>query len=206
MNKGDILRTFGIKEPYILVLQNPVTTSIKESVESTKVILEVMSEINITKVVIYPNSDPGSEEIIEIIEKYRLEPNFKIYKNLSPLEYLSLLKYCTCLVGNTTSGIIEAPVFKVPFINVGTRQGGRDAAENVIRIADWKKDIIKEVVIDVLEGKYKPKSEKSPYGTGGASKKIVDILQQIDINEKLLRKRYHHLYNMGESYYENPER
>lgn len=198
MNKSETLLAFGVKEPYILVLQNPVTTSIKESVESTKAIFEALSEINITKVVIYPNFDPGSEKIIEIIEKYRLDPNFKIYKNLPPLEYLSLLKYCICLVGNSTSGIIEAPVFKVPFINVGTRQEGRDAAENIICIADWNKDIIKKVVVGILEGKYKIKSGRSPYGTGGTSKKIVDILQQIDINEKLLRKSYHHLIYGGD--------
>lgn len=205
MNKTGIYHKFGLTKPYILVLQNPITTSLKESVESTKTILEALSEIDITKVIIYPNSDPGSEKIIEIIEKYRLDTNFKIFKNLPPIEYLSLLKYCVCLVGNSTSGIIEAPVFKVLFVNVGTRQKGRDATEDVIRITDWNKDIVKENVLDILEGKRKPKSKRNPYGTGGASKKIVEILKKIDINEKLLRKSYHHLLSMEAKYRENPE-
>jgi UDP-hydrolysing UDP-N-acetyl-D-glucosamine 2-epimerase len=193
MNKKELLRKFDFQEPYAIAFQNPVTTSPEETIKSTESILKALDEINILTVIIYPNSDPGSENIIQIISRYKNKSNFRIYNNLSSREYLSLLKYCLFLIGNSTSGIIEAPIFNIPFINVGTRQRGRDSADNLILLKRWDKNSIKKTIEKIMKRTSKFICKRNPYSQGGASEKIVKVLRDINLNERLFKKGYHSL-------------
>jgi UDP-N-acetylglucosamine 2-epimerase (non-hydrolysing)/GDP/UDP-N,N'-diacetylbacillosamine 2-epimerase (hydrolysing) len=192
MGKKDTLGKFKIKEPYVLLLHNPVTASLKESVESIRSILKVLDALRMATLIIYPNSDPGSREMIEVIEKYKNRNFFKFYRSLSGADYFSLLKHSKFVIGNTTSGIIEAPFFHKPFINIGTRQSGRDAAKNVVWLESWKPETIKKAIEKVLKNAYEF-NFTSPYGNGDASKKIAEVLAEIRLGEKLLMKSYHSL-------------
>lgn len=153
-------------------------------------ILKTLRDFDLQTVIIYPNNDAGSEEIISVIKKYEREKNFKIFTNLSHLEYLSIVKHSDVLIGNSSSGIIEAPSLGTPVINVGTRNVGREHAKNVIfvnaKVGEIKKSL-KKSLYDV-GFRQKAKRELNPYGNGNASDKILRRLIKIKIDKRLMKK------------------
>lgn len=154
-------------------------------------ILGAVEEMRLHTVVIYPNNDAGSEDIIKEIEKRRHLPFIKIFPNLSHSHYISLLKYADALIGNSSSGIIEAPSFKLPVVNIGSRNVGREHADNVIFVDAKKEEIIKAIRIALYDEKFAEKVREctNPYGDGKASERIVKVLEEIEIDERLLRKK-----------------
>ncbi len=140
---------------------------------------------------IYPNSDAGCRKIIKIIEKYRKYPFINIYKSISRKEYLSLMSVASVMIGNSSGGIIETPSFHLPTVNIGTRQKGRERASNIIDVGYNKKEIKNAILITLKDKKFKKKVDKtkSPYGNGGAGKRIVNILSKIKIDKNLFKKQ-----------------
>ena len=174
---------------YIVLVQHPVSTESYQSGEYFKNTLKAVESFGIQTILIYPNADAGSKDIIEIIESNN-NKMVKSYKNLPRKDYLSLLKYASVLVGNSSSGVLEAPSFKLPVVNIGSRQYGREVAENVVSV-DYNLEDIKSAIYFVLNDKeFKKKAQNcvSPYGDGMAGKKIVEILAGMQIDKKLLKK------------------
>jgi UDP-N-acetylglucosamine 2-epimerase (non-hydrolysing)/GDP/UDP-N,N'-diacetylbacillosamine 2-epimerase (hydrolysing) len=87
--------------------------------------LEALEELNLQTVFTYPNSDAGSREMLRVLESHRGRNFLRIVPNLGSTKYLSLMRLATIMVGNSSSGLLEAPSFKLPAINIGTRQHGR---------------------------------------------------------------------------------
>jgi UDP-N-acetylglucosamine 2-epimerase len=146
---------------------------------------------NSQTVVIYPNNDLGSDLIIGKIKMFERESykNLKIFKNLDRIEFLSLLKQSDLMVGNSSSGIIDSASFHLPVINIGKRNFGRESAENVINISYKGLDAVLDIA---LSEKFKLycRTVKNPYGDGNASEKIVKVLEDLDFDGSLLRKRF----------------
>ena len=113
------------KKKYSIILHHSDTYRQSNSYDEMKVILKTLRYLNIPSIVIYPCSDPGYLGIIKSIKKFANSDNFKVFKSLEYQDFLSLLKNCLFLIGNSSSGIIEAPYFRTPFINVGKRQNNR---------------------------------------------------------------------------------
>ena len=101
------------------------------------------------------------------------------------------MKIVTAMVGNSSSGIVEAPSFGLPVINIGSRQDGRERAENVIDVGYDRAEIISAIKKACYDEGFKEKVKKckNPYGNGKAGTRIADILSRIKIDKKLLRKR-----------------
>jgi UDP-hydrolysing UDP-N-acetyl-D-glucosamine 2-epimerase len=140
---------------------------------------------------IYPNADAGGREMINMIHQYESRFFLKTYKSLPHSTYLGLLRNCSVLIGNSSSGIIEAPSFKIPVVNIGIRQQGRERSTNVIDVDHNKEQIllaIKKALYDE-DFKRQVKNCKNPYGDGHASERIVKILSEIKIDRKLLQKQ-----------------
>ena len=117
----------------------------------------------------------------------------KIYKSLGQLNYLSCLKYVDAILGNSSSGIMEAPSFKIGTINVGSRQLGRIKAESIIDCEPKKSLIIKSLKkLYSKNFQNKLKKVKNPYGNGGASDKVIDILNDIEL-KNIFRKKFYDL-------------
>ena len=116
--------------------------------------------------------------------------NFYIFDNIKREKYLYILKNASCIVGNSSSGIIEAPTFKVPCVNIGRRQNKRLKAKNVIDVSGHNKNEITKAINKALSKKFKHKLKnlKNPYGNGRSSKKIVDILLKTIVDKNLLFK------------------
>jgi UDP-N-acetylglucosamine 2-epimerase len=141
--------------------------------------------------VIYPNADAGGRAMIEVIKKYEGIRFIKAFRSLPRDKYLALMSAASVMVGNSSSGIIEAPSFRLPVVNIGIRQEGRDRAENVIDVGH-DKEKIKAAIRKALDDKKflsKVKNCLNPYGDGKASERIVAILRKTEITSDLLRKR-----------------
>ena len=178
-------------KPIFMVVQHPVTTEVRDAHEHIRETLEAIVGLRHQTILIYPNADAGSRAMIEVIKEYEKYPFIKTFKSIPHKEYLSLMKMATVIIGNSSSGIIEAPSFGLPVVNIGSRQEGRERAENVID-ADYDKEQIETAIKKALDDgnfKEKVKKYKSPYGDGKAGVRIVDILSRIKIDKKLLQKR-----------------
>jgi GDP/UDP-N,N'-diacetylbacillosamine 2-epimerase (hydrolysing) len=129
--------------------------------------------------------------MIEVIKKYEGIRFIKAFRSLPRDKYLALMSAASVMVGNSSSGIIEAPSFRLPVVNIGIRQEGRDRAENVIDVGH-DKEKIKAAIRKALDDKKflsKVKNCLNPYGDGKASERIVAILRKTEITSDLLRKR-----------------
>ncbi|MHA1344307.1 MAG: UDP-N-acetylglucosamine 2-epimerase [Promethearchaeota archaeon] len=177
-------------EKMILCVQHPYSNEPEMAGKHMKLTLKVLKDLNLLTIIIYPNNDPGSLLIIEEIERNRNNSNFKIFKNLDRIDFLSLLKNVDLLIGNSSTGIIESPIFKLPVVNIGNRNIGRESGDNVIDVPH-EYDKIKEAVVKGLSDDFKKicKKVKNPYGNGTASDQIVKILEDLEINKKLLVKK-----------------
>jgi len=184
-SKKDIAKKYKLdfSRPFGLAIQHAVTNEVKDASKQMKETLEAVKALELETIVIYPNADAGGKKIIDVIEKYRRYPFIKIYKNIPRKDYLSLMGFAGVMVGNSSSGIIEAPSFHLPVVNIGTRENGRERAYNVINV-DYKKEQIEKAIKKALSDKEfinKIRGCVSPYGNGTASKKIAKLLNKINI-------------------------
>lgn len=178
-------------EKYLLLVQHSVSTQPDQAGAQIRETLAAVKQIGVKTACIYPNSDAGGELIIEHLEKLREDPQFRLFKNVPRKCYLSLLKYSFVLLGNSSSGMIEAASFHVPVVNVGIRQVGRERAENVIDVPHDCEAIEHALERALGDDEFlaKVRTCTNPYGDGTASEKIVKILEEFEPPEDILRKR-----------------
>ncbi len=181
-----------------VVTYHPVThAGMLPSEQIAEVLAAVSGFKDIYWIFTLPNADPGGRELGRLVEDYlQSHPDMgKLYDSLGQLHYLSLLKHSLVMVGNSSSGIIEAPSFRLPVVNVGNRQEGRIKAANVIDVPRCRRE-------DIAEGIRRAKTElfvrsldslENPYGNGEASGKIVASVKTFPINEQTLKKRFYEL-------------
>lgn len=171
-----------------IVTYHPVTLE-KDSVETQ--IKELLSAVkNITElywVFTMPNADTESRKILKMIETFvqNNPKKGKLFSSLGQLRYLSLLKNAVLMAGNSSSGIIEAPSFKMPVVNIGNRQKGRIKAENVIDVPICEKSRIVRAIRKAISRDFidSLKGLKNPYGEGNVSEKIVEVLRTVPLSE-----------------------
>jgi GDP/UDP-N,N'-diacetylbacillosamine 2-epimerase (hydrolysing) len=174
-----ILRKFNLEsKKYIIFVFHTDTENIllnRDHVENT---LKTLSKLSYPIIFIMNNNDPGSYGVQTIINS-NLRDKDKIFNNLDRLDFLHLLNECKIIIGNSSSGVIEAPVLKVPAINIGKRQSNRVKAQNVIEADGSISSIEKALKTSDSKDFLKTLTKCiSPYGSEPASKKIVDALYQ----------------------------
>ncbi len=176
-------------EKFALCVVHPTSESVDECKQYVRLISAACMEQNIQQVWIYPNNDGGARDIIHAIENLTGK-NLLTFRNLDRVSYLSLMKHSCFIIGNSSSGLLEAPSLRCPAINLGLRQKDRVVAESVIQIEhpDLKKihDAIELTTnnsfLHILS------NVKNPYGSGDSSKKIVQILESIKLNKDIRNK------------------
>ena len=141
-----------------------------------------------------PNSDTHGRILFAMIKKFAEEnSNAKYFTSLGQLRYLSCIQQTDLVIGNSSSGIIEAPTFRKPTINIGDRQKGRIKADSIIDCKPEKESIInaikKAISVDFQES---VKKTINPYGNGGASSKIVKILEEYNFDD-IIKKNFYNL-------------
>lgn len=182
---------FDILKPIILVVQHPVTNEYELAAKQMHETLEAISELKHKTILIYPNADAGGRKMIKVIEKYKKYPFILPFKNIPHRDFLGLMNIASVLVGNSSSGIVEAPSFGLPVVNIGTRQEGRERAENIID-TDYKKEQIICAINKAINDEEFIKNVKkcrNPYASENTGKKIAEILSNIYIDNNLLQKK-----------------
>jgi GDP/UDP-N,N'-diacetylbacillosamine 2-epimerase (hydrolysing) len=177
-------------EPLLMVIQHVISTEIDRAYDQMRVTLDSIKELGLPTVLSYPNSDAGGQKMIQAILEYESLPNLYTAKNIPRLEFVNLMRRASCLLGNSSAGILEAPLLKLPVVNVGNRQMGRLHAENVEFVPHDQEQIVKAVRHAVYNQEYRKavKSCSNPYGDGKSSERITEIIANLVIDKKLLIK------------------
>jgi GDP/UDP-N,N'-diacetylbacillosamine 2-epimerase (hydrolysing) len=172
----------------VLLVQHPVTEQVRLAGAQMATTLSALKRLGVQVVLVYPNNDAGSVELRATIEEFR-GPWLHVERNLSRRDYAGLLQEADAMVGNSSSGLLEAPSFRLPAVNIGRRQEGRMRGDNVIDV-DHDVDAIAAAVEQALSPEFRDRlSGENPYGDGRASERIVRVLAETPIDEALLYKR-----------------
>lgn len=176
--------------PLLLVIQHVISSEVDAAYQQMKITLEAVADLGVRTVLIYPNSDAGGQQMIRAISEFEPISNLYTAKNLPRLEFVNLLRRASCLLGNSSAGILEAPMLRLPVVNVGNRQKGRLHAENVTFIPHDKDLIVSAVHRALFDTAYRQTllSCSNPYGDGRSSIRIANILATIRIDNCFLVK------------------
>ena len=169
-------QSFDLDEPFVLVSQHPVTTEYGAGEQQITDTLEAVRQSGLPAIVLWPNSDAGSEDTSRGIRKWRengLGENMHFFKNLSIDVYVRLMRRTACLIGNSSSGIREGAFIGSPCINIGSRQTARERGSNVIDVAGGTALILEALNKQISHGPY---ASEPVYGDGTAGDKIADVL------------------------------
>ncbi|XP_072526329.1 bifunctional UDP-N-acetylglucosamine 2-epimerase/N-acetylmannosamine kinase isoform X2 [Salminus brasiliensis] len=176
------------EQDYIVALQHPVTTDIKNSIKIYELMLDALVSFNKRTLILFPNIDAGSKEMVRVMRKKGIEqhPNFRAVKHVPFDQFIQLVAHAGCMVGNSSCGVREAGAFGTPVINLGTRQTGRETGENVLHVRDADTQNKIYHALELQFGKRYPCSKI--YGDGNAVPRILKFLQSIDLSEPLQKK------------------
>jgi UDP-hydrolysing UDP-N-acetyl-D-glucosamine 2-epimerase len=192
---------FNLEPAPLLVTFHPVSLEFEQTGSQMDEFLASLDHCDLPVVFTYPNADVSNRVVIEAIQKYqRNHVNARVFVNLGTRKYFSLMRYAAAMVGNSSSGIIEAASFKLPVVNVGNRQKGRFHDRNVIDApcveGEITKAILRAVAPDFKSGL---SALSNPYGNGHASEMIIETLQKIEINRQLVTKTFYDLPGEGKN-------
>lgn len=195
-SKKELEHIIGMKldRPYGVVTFHPVTLE-GNVARQCKALIDSIDHYKELKFIITgANADDGGEIINQIFQDYA-DKNENVYFtcSLGMKGYLSALKYASFVMGNSSSGIIEAPSFGIPTINIGNRQKGRIQSRTVINCGTDREEIIKALEFALSsEVQSITRIVENPYGDGNTSEKIVKILEERSIKEKMdLKKEFY---------------
>lgn len=201
-SRGELEKKYGFRlkgVPPILVTFHPVTLEYEKTEQQIEELLGALRQFRCPIIFTSPNADTSNNVIVEKIKVFTRRNNFaRLIENFGTRDYFGLMKIAGCMVGNSSSGIIEAASFKLPVVNIGIRQKGRLRSGNVIDVDYGSSDIVQGIQL-ALSIKFRDslKKLKNIYGNGEAAKIIVEQLKKIKINDRLIQKCFYDIPEMG---------
>ena len=197
MTKNELEQSLNVelKHPLLLVTFHPVTLENKTSSTQFQELLNVLDQYTEGTIIFTKaNSDTDGRVINHMIDNYvkNHENNCLAYTSMGQQRYLSVMKIADAVVGNSSSGIIEAPSFNIPTVNIGDRQKGRKQAETVINCVP-NEEMIREALAVALSPAFRERIENSinPYGDGNVSEKIMKVIRRVLMSEISLKKTFY---------------
>jgi len=181
------------KGPWLLVTFHPVTLEYRDTGAHVDELLAALEKAEGTLVITYPNADTAGQLIIERIEDFaaRHPTRCRLVRNLGERRYLSLLRHADVMVGNSSSGLIEAPSFGLPVVNIGSRQRGRLRGTNVIDVEPARDEILRAIEMAQTPAfRARAMTGGNPYGDGHAAPRIVEVLRTVSLDARLVQKRF----------------
>lgn len=195
----DILARYGgsgdpinLDQPYLLVMQHPVTTEYPAGAQQLEQTLRAVERLHMPTVMLWPNADAGSNDIAKAMRVFREQRNpvgVRFYRNFSPEDFLVLMSHAACMIGNSSSAIREGAFLGMPAVNVGSRQDCRERGPNVIDVGYHADEIVSAVKRHLAVGRYSP---SHIYGDGSAGSRIGKILADVDLAAVPIQKKLHY--------------
>lgn len=182
-----------LAQPFLLVTFHPVTLEYEHLQWQVSELLAALETCGLPVIFTLPNADTGSRNIIGMIRDFvQSHSAAQMVDNLGTRAYFSLMSLAAAMVGNSSSGIIEAGSFKLPAVNIGTRQEGRLRGANVIDVGYNRQEIINGIN-QAVQPEFRKNLEKlvNPYGTGKAAAIIVEKLATVVVDNNLLKKSFY---------------
>jgi len=180
-----------LERPYCLVSVHPVTLATDPETDAVA-LLSALEHISFAKIICFPNADAGSRTLIRRSREFcRRHADARLFVNLAHLDYWGLLKHSLFLVGNSSSGIMETPALKLPAVNIGIRQQGRERAHNIIDCpahADQVRAAIDKACSETFRASLNDMD--NPYGDGTAGRQIAAVIAGLPAKQELLLKKH----------------
>lgn len=194
MTSQELETDFGLTlaEKPLVVTYHPVTLGYEDTKWQVGEMLAALDECGLQVVFTAPNADTGGRVIRQMLEEHvESHPKMKLVENLGTKAYFSLMSCSLAMVGNSSSGIIEAPSFGLPAVNIGSRQSGRVRGRNVIDVGYSKAEVLSGIG-RALEPAFQAeaKSAPNPYGDGKAAIKITEHLKSVVLGQDLVQKKF----------------
>ena len=168
-------------QPYVVVLQHPVTTEYGQGLAQIEETLEAVARIGMQTAWLWPNVDAGSDHVSKGIRRFRETRNpekMHFYINFAVEDYARLLNNAACLIGNSSSALREGAFLGVPAVNIGTRQSGREHGPNVVHVGYDSDEIEAAIRRQIAHGRYE---RSTLFGDGRAGARIAKLLGESDI-------------------------
>jgi UDP-N-acetylglucosamine 2-epimerase (non-hydrolysing) len=197
LEPGELRRQFDVAldPPPLLVTFHPVTLEYEQTEWQTGQLLDAIRMSGLPAVFTLPNADTNNRIILRLVKEFvQKNSSARLIENFGTQAYFSMMAGSAAMLGNSSSGIIEAASFRLPVVNVGTRQQGRLRAANVIDVGYETQEIVRGIRT-ALNPSFRAGLQdlKNPYGDGEASARIVDCLKSVPVNERLIKKVFHDL-------------
>ena len=193
--RNDIVERFGgagtridASQPFLLVMQHPVTTEYGSGFDQMNETLEAVAEIGMQALVFWPNADAGSEDVAKGIRRFRelgRAHGFHFFRNLPPDTFVRLMGHCACMVGNSSAAIREGSFLGTPAVTVGTRQQNRERGQNVLEVPHERALVVEAIRTQLAHGPY-PRS--TLFGDGTAGRQVAEVLARVrpEVQKQLL--------------------
>jgi UDP-hydrolysing UDP-N-acetyl-D-glucosamine 2-epimerase len=173
------------RRKFALLVLHPLDAGESVEYQRAKLVLGATLAANVRQIVIiYPNNDPGSRGIIRSWNEMEGDKRLLIHMDVDRATFLGLLRDAAVLVGNSSSGIIEAGSFGTPVVDIGARQMGREKSPGVINVP-YQQGRIRAAITAAIQ---RPRTVNNLYGGGPTARQIADILGNIKTDDRLLRK------------------
>lgn len=172
---------------YSLFAYHPVTTNLHNLLDDTHEVLKALIKSERNYIMIYPNNDTGSDIIIEELEMLRGNSNFKIFPSIRFESFLTLLKNCDFVIGNSSAGVREAPYYGIPSVNIGNRQNGRFFYDTIINVGNSVSDIISAI----NKTSSVARVPTTHFGDGRSSERFLSILNTSAIWSTEIQKQFY---------------
>jgi UDP-hydrolysing UDP-N-acetyl-D-glucosamine 2-epimerase len=195
LSKDELERKYklALQPPSLLVTFHPVTREYDESAGQIAELLAALERCDVPIIFTLPNADTHGRLIADRIRDFvNIHSSARLIENFGARDYWSVMSYAGAMVGNSSSGLIEAPSLKLPVVNIGNRQRGRERARNVIDVGYGRHEII-DGIRKALDPVFREglRDLVNPYGSGNASEIIVERLRTVDLSDRaLLAKRF----------------
>lgn len=159
-------------EDYAVSMFHPVTTEFNEMDEYAEQYVQALEQSNENYIVVYPNNDKGSDFILNKLKRLENNSSFRVFPSVRFESFLVMLQKAKYIIGNSSAGIREAPVYGIPTVNVGTRQNGRTSDATIIHTGYTQKEILK----GISKAKSTAITKQQLFGDGGSKKKFLHII------------------------------
>ena len=189
--REDLEAKYGVdlSRGFYLAVMHPVTEEAASAGEQARIFVEALNALAAPKIAILPNNDAGSLAVRSAIEQGR-RGDWHLFANMPRSDYLGFLKEALAIVGNSSSGLLEAPSFGTPAVNIGRRQDMRFRGANVIDASFDRDEIFAAVErASSLEFRASIAGMENPYGDGHSSERILDLLMSIEADARWMAKK-----------------